>query len=208
METREQVWSCLLDTANFRLKYPRKRIPPRRKRWVYIFEQTVSEDLEEEHIFVVTSSIFYVNQYLGYENDKQQPLFDHDFDVRYTVGFVFSNRYYSTEKHTWGGKGGIILKIQNDINIPNGNNSSVIRGIMKEVLLEKTDGVKFGLDMKGRSKTGSKSIVDIDSQEAQKNCWCGGVGDDCADYLIACQKSQGSQVSSIVMNLFSWNLYC
>ena len=42
------------------------------------------------------SSIFDVNQYLKYENDKQQPLFDHVFDVRYTVGFFFSNKYDAT----------------------------------------------------------------------------------------------------------------
>ena len=43
----------------------------------------------------------------------------------------------------------------------------MIRGIMKEVLLAKADGVKFELDMKGRSKTGRKSIIDMDYQEAQ-----------------------------------------
>ena len=35
------------------------------------------------------SSIFDVNQYLKYENDRQQPIFDRAFAVRYTVGFVF-----------------------------------------------------------------------------------------------------------------------
>ena len=38
---------------------------------------------------------------------------------------------------------------------------------MKEVLLVKSDGVKFEPDLKGRSKTGRKSIIDMDSQEAQ-----------------------------------------
>ena len=71
------------------------------------------------------------------------------------------------KKNTWGGKGGIILKLQNDNNISDGNNSSMIRGIMKEVLLAKADGVKFGPDLKGRSKTGSISIIYMDSQEAQ-----------------------------------------
>ena len=42
------------------------------------------------------SSVFDVNQYLEYENDKQQPPFDHLFDVRYTVGFLFSNKYDAT----------------------------------------------------------------------------------------------------------------
>ena len=59
------------------------------------------------------------------------------------------------------------MKIQNDINIPGGNNSSMIRKIMKEVLLAKVDGVKFKPDLKGQSKTGRKSIIDMDSQEAQ-----------------------------------------
>ena len=62
-------------------------------------------------------SILEVNQYLKYKNDKQQPLFDHVFAVRYTVRFVFFNKYDGTEKNTWGGKGGIISKIRNDINI-------------------------------------------------------------------------------------------
>ena len=47
------------------------------------------------------------------------------------------------KKHTWGGKGGIILKLRNDINIPDVRNGSMIRVIMKEVLLAKADGVKF-----------------------------------------------------------------
>ena len=59
------------------------------------------------------------------------------------------------------------MKIQNDINIPGGNNSSMIRKIMMEVLLAKVDGVKFKPDLKGQSKTGRKSIIDMDSQEAQ-----------------------------------------
>ena len=40
----------------------------------------------------------------------------------------------------------------------------MIRGIMKEVLLAKADGVKFEPDLKGQSKTGIKSIIDMDSQ--------------------------------------------
>ena len=39
--------------------------------------------------------------------------------------------------------------------------------IMKEVLLVKADGVKFELNLKGWSKTGRKSIIDIDYQEAR-----------------------------------------
>ena len=67
----------------------------------------------------------------------------------------------------WGGKVGIILKLQNDNNISDGNNSSMIRGIMKEVLLAKADGVKFGPDLKCRIKIGRESIIYMDSQEAQ-----------------------------------------
>ena len=63
--------------------------------------------------------------------------------MKYTVGFVFLNKYDATKNHPWGGKGGIILKLGNDIHIPEENNSSMIRGILKEVLLEKADGVKF-----------------------------------------------------------------
>ena len=55
------------------------------------------------------SSIFDVNQYLKYENDKQWPLFDHAFAVRYTIEFVFLNKYDATKKDPWGGKGGIIF---------------------------------------------------------------------------------------------------
>ena len=84
--------------------------------------------------------------------------------MSYTVGFVFSNKYNATKNNPWGGKIGIISKLRNDINIPDGNNSLIICGIMKEVLLTKTDGVKFGPDMKGRSKTGRKSIIDMDSK--------------------------------------------
>ena len=62
---------------------------------------------------------------------------------------------------------GIILKLQNDNIISDGNNSSMIRGIMKEVLLAKADGVKFKPDLKGWSKTGGKSIIYMDSQEVQ-----------------------------------------
>ena len=81
------------------------------------------------------SSIFDVNQYLKYENNKQQPLFDHAFTAMYAVGFFFLNKNDATKKHPWGGKGGIISKIKNDINISDGNNSLKIRGIMTEVLL-------------------------------------------------------------------------
>ena len=54
------------------------------------------------------SSIFYVNKYLKYENDNQQPHFDHAFAVRYTVGFLFLNKYDATKEHPWCGKGGTI----------------------------------------------------------------------------------------------------
>ena len=43
------------------------------------------------------SSIFDVNQYLKYENDKQRPLFDHAFAMRYTVEFIFFNKYDATK---------------------------------------------------------------------------------------------------------------
>ena len=100
------------------------------------------------------SSIFYFNQYIKYENDKKQPISDHAFSVRYTVGFFFLNKYDATENHPWGGKVGIILKLQNDISIPGGTRSSMIHGIMKEVSLVKADGVKFEPNLKGRSKNG------------------------------------------------------
>ena len=98
------------------------------------YGQTVSSDLEKEQIVGSLSSIFDINQYLKYENDMQQPLFDHAFSMRYTIGFFLLNKYNSTKNHPWGGKGGVILKLQSDINIPDGNNSLIIHGIMKEVL--------------------------------------------------------------------------
>ena len=52
-------------------KKKKKGIPPRRKRTVEKYEQTVSTDLEVEQIVVATSSNFDINQYLRYENDKQ-----------------------------------------------------------------------------------------------------------------------------------------
>ena len=116
---------------------------------------------------MASSSIFDIYQYLKYENDKQQPLFDQVFAVRCNVGFVFSNKYCATEKHPWGGKSDIISKIRNDVNIPNGNNSYMILCIMKFLLLAKADGFKFGPDMKSLSKTGRKSIIDMNYQEAQ-----------------------------------------
>ena len=140
--------------GKLKTKRKKKGIPPRRNREVEKYEQKVSTDLDKEQIVVAPSSNFDVNQYLKYENDKQQPLFDHAFAVRYTVEFVFFNKYDATKKDPWGGKGGIILKLQNDNNISDGNNSSMIRGIMKEVLLAKADGVKFKPHLKGRSKTG------------------------------------------------------
>ena len=60
------------------------------------YGQTASSDLEEENKFVAPSSIFHFNQYLKYENDKQQPLFDHAFSVSYTVGFLLLNKYDAT----------------------------------------------------------------------------------------------------------------
>ena len=80
------------------------------------------------------------------------------------LDFNFFNKYDETKEHPWGGKGGNILKLLNDINIPNRKNNLMICGIMKEVLLAKADGVKFEPDLKGWIKTGSKSIIDIYSQ--------------------------------------------
>ena len=40
----------------------------------------------------------------------------------------------------------------------------MISGVLKEVLLVKAGGVKFETDLKGRSKTDSKSIIDVDYQ--------------------------------------------
>ena len=71
------------------------------------------------------------------------------------------------KRHPWGRKSGTILKLINDINIPNVNNSSMFRGIMKKVLLVQADGSKFEPDMKGQIKTERKSIIDVDSKEAQ-----------------------------------------
>ena len=78
--------------GKLKTKRKKKRIPLRRKREVKKHEQTVSADLEEEQIVVSPSSIFDVNQYLKYKNDKQQPLFDPAFAVRYTVGFFFKKK--------------------------------------------------------------------------------------------------------------------
>ena len=102
--------------GKIKTKRKKKGIAPRRNREVEKYEQKVSTDLEEEQIVVAPSSIFDVNQYLKYEKDKQRPLFDHAFAVRYTIEFVFLNKYYATEKDPWGGKGGIILKLRNDNN--------------------------------------------------------------------------------------------
>ena len=113
------------------------------------------------------SSDFDVNQYLKYENDNQQPIFDQSFTVRYTVAFLFSNKYDAFKNNPWGGKGCIILKLWNDINIPDENNGSMICGIIKDVLLAEVDGVKFESDLKGQIKTGRKFIIVIDYQEAQ-----------------------------------------
>ena len=93
--------------------------------------------------------------------------FDHSFSVRYTFGFVFSNKYDATKTHPWGGKCGIISKLLNCINTSNVNNSLVICRIIKEVLLSKADGFKVEPDMKGWIKTGRKSIIDMDSHGAQ-----------------------------------------
>ena len=87
--------------------------------------------------------------------------------MRYTVGFSFLNKYDATKKHPWGGKGSIILKLQNDINIPNRNNISMVLEITKKVLLSKAYGFKLYPDLKGRSKTGRKSMIDMDYQEAK-----------------------------------------
>ena len=58
------------------------------------------------------------------------------------------------------------MKLQNDINIPDRNNSLMIWGILKDVLLAKADGIIFEPNMKGRNKTGRKFIIDMDYQEA------------------------------------------
>ena len=43
----------------------------------------------------------------------------------------------------------------------------MILGIMKKVLLGKSDEVKFEPNLKGQSKTERKSIIDMDIQESQ-----------------------------------------
>ena len=140
--------------GKLKTKRKKKGVSLRRNREVQKYEQKVSTDLDKEQIVVAPSSIFDVNQYLKHENDKQQPLVDHEFAMRCTIEFVFLNKYDATENDPWGGKGGIVLKLRNDNNISDGNNSSMICGIMKEVLLAKADGVKFKPDLKGWSKTG------------------------------------------------------
>ena len=87
--------------------------------------------------------------------------------MRYTVGFVFSNKYDATKNHPWCGKVGIISKLRNDINPLDGNNSLMIHRTMKEVLLVEADGVKFEPDLKGWSKNRRISIIDMYYQEAQ-----------------------------------------
>ena len=42
--------------------------------------------------------------------------------------------------------------------------SSMICGIIEEVSLAKANGIKFEPNLKGRNKTGRKSITDMDSQ--------------------------------------------
>ena len=53
------------------------------------------------------------------------------------------------------------------MNIPDKNNTSMVFWSVKEVLLVKVYGVKSEPNLVGQSKTGSKSIIDIYSQEAQ-----------------------------------------
>ena len=98
--------------GKLKTKIKKKGTPPQRNREVKKYEKKVSTDLDKEQIVVVSSSILDVNQYLKYENDKKRPLFDHAFAVRYTIEFVFLNKYDATKKGPWGGKGGIILKLQ------------------------------------------------------------------------------------------------
>ena len=71
------------------------------------------------------------------------------------------------KRHPWGVKDGIISKLQNNINILDGNNSLTICESMQEVFLGKAYGVKFKPNMKGWRKTGRKSIIDMDYQEVQ-----------------------------------------
>ena len=159
-----------LDTKRTKKGMPpqrRRGVPPQIKREVKNTNKTVSADLKEEKIVVATSSIFDVNQYLKYENDKQQTRFDNAFNVRCTVGFVFLNKYDATKNNPWGEKGDIISKLRNDINIPDGNNSLMICRIMKEVLLAKADGVKLEPNLKGWRKTWGKSIIGMYYKEAQ-----------------------------------------
>ena len=80
--------------------------------------------------------------------------------------FVSLNEYDRTDNNPWGGKVVIIWKPQNDINISDGTRSSMILWIMKEVSLLQSDVVKFKPNPKGWSKTGRKSIIDMDYQEA------------------------------------------
>ena len=79
---------------------------------------------------------------------------------------------------------------------------------MKEVLLAKSDGVKFELNMKGQRKIVRNSIIDMDYQEAQiiadavesgmipLNAWL----------LVIDHRSFEELPKG--MNFFCWNLYC
>ena len=70
-------------------KKKKKVIPPLRKREV--------EKYEQRKIVVAPSSIFDVNQYFKYEMISNNLVLINAFSVRYTVGFVFSNKYDATK---------------------------------------------------------------------------------------------------------------
>ena len=151
---------------------------------------------------------FGVNQYLKYENDKQQHLFDHAFAVSFSVEFVFSNKHDATKNNPWGGRRGILSKLWNDVNINGGNNSSMLRGITKKVSLAKVDGVKFEPNLKGRRKTGNKNHYWYGLSRSSDHCWYVGVGYENVDCMVTCRWLHGSWVASIGMNLCCWDLYC
>ena len=62
------------------------------------------------------------------------------------------------------------MKLQNDINIPDGNNSSIICGITKEVLLAKADGVhKYARGTKAMQLQLSQHLFNCDDVEGGLN---------------------------------------
>ena len=84
----------------------------------------------------------------------------------------------------------------------------MIFGVMEEVLLAKANGIKFEPDLKGRSKTGRKSIIDMDFQEAHIIADAVESGMSVLTAWLLVNNHSEVRELPIVVNLFSWNLYC